>query len=166
MKHDIRLSQSNREGILFGVIICGITASLMTFLNIYLQFYTINKEMLSTVLKAFPLFFIVAMLLENFVISHLVNKLVGKYSAPQDRFNANILFSIFFTVVGMSFCMTLIGDFIGHGFVFEQGFLAGFLMSWPRNFGIVLFIELLIAQSLARKVMVTIHSEKLENNLV
>lgn len=75
------------------------------------------------------MFFIVAMLLENFVISHLVNELVGKYSAPQDRFNANIQFSIFFTVVGMSFCMNLIGDFIGHSFVFEQGFLAGFLMS-------------------------------------
>lgn len=50
MKHDLRLPQSNKEGILYGVIICGITASLMTFLNIYLQFYTINKEMLSTVL--------------------------------------------------------------------------------------------------------------------
>lgn len=66
----------------------------------------------------------------------------------------------------MSFFMTLIGDFIEHGFIFEQGFLARFLMSWPRNFGIVLFIELLIAQLLARKVMATIHNEQLENNLV
>lgn len=165
MKHDLRLPQSNKEGLLYGMIICGITAFLMTFLNIYLQFYTVNKEVLFIILKSFPLFFIVAMLLENFVVSRFANKLVEKYSATQDSFNAHILFSIFFTVVGMSFCMTLIGDFIGHGFVLEKGIVARFLMAWPRNFGVVLFIELLIAQPLARKVMSIIHREKSESNL-
>ncbi|CRH21102.1 hypothetical protein BN1423_1340024 [Carnobacterium maltaromaticum] len=76
MKHDLRLPQSSKEGLLYGMIICGITAFLMTFLNIYLQFYTVNKEVLFIILKAFPLFFIVAMLLENFVISRFANKLV------------------------------------------------------------------------------------------
>lgn len=83
--------------------------------------------------------------------------MVSKFAATGDSFNANILFSVLFTVLGMSFCMTFIGDFIGHGFTLESGIISRFFTAWPRNFAIVLFLELLIAQPLARKAMANLH---------
>lgn len=40
--------------------------------------------------------------------------------ATSDNFNTYILFSVLFTVLGISFCMTFIGDIIGHGFIIEE----------------------------------------------
>ncbi|AHI57160.1 DUF2798 domain-containing protein [Listeria ivanovii] len=157
MNQDLRLPQNNKEGLLYGVIICSITAFLMTTFNTYLQIRIVNADFLLTIVKLFPLFFIVAMLLENFIISHFSRKMVTKYMDASDSFNAYILFSVLFTVLGMSFCMTFIGDFIGHGFVIEEGLLSRFFSIWPRNFAIVLFIELIIAQPLARNVMSILH---------
>ncbi|WP_314068463.1 DUF2798 domain-containing protein [uncultured Vagococcus sp.] len=157
MKREKRLPQTNKEGLLYGVIICGITAFLMASFNIYLQLKTVNLELVITVAKAFPLFFIIALLLENVVMHRPVQKLVGKFTDKEDSFNAIILFTVLFTVIGMSFSMTLIGDFIGHGFLIERGGFGRFLTAWPRNFAIVLFIELVIVQPLARKVMTVKH---------
>ncbi|MBP1044301.1 DUF2798 domain-containing protein [Vagococcus sp. BWB3-3] len=160
MKQERRLPQTSKEGLLYGVVICGITAFLMASFNIYLQVKQVNMTLVVMILKAFPLFFLIALLLETFVMHQPVEKLVRKFTEKDDSFNAVILFTVLFTVVGMSFSMTIIGDFIGHGFLIEQGFLLRFLAAWPRNFAIVLMIELLIAQPLARKVMTVLHQNK------
>jgi len=80
--------------------------------------------------------------------------MVHTFSDTTDGFNAKMLFTIFFTVIGMSLIMTLIGDMLGNG-ISLASFAA--LSHWPRNFSIALFCELLIAQPLARFVMKTLH---------
>lgn len=77
MSQDLRLPQNNKEGLLYGVIICSITALLMTSFNTYLQLRMVNIDLLVAFIKVFPLFFIVAMLLENFII-HFARKMVTK----------------------------------------------------------------------------------------
>ena len=62
------------------------------------------------------------------------------------------MFRILFTVLGMSACMTLIGDMIGNGFSSE--IFSNFLTYWPRNFLIVLIAESLVIQPIARFAMV------------
>lgn len=164
MNQDARLPQTNKEGLLYGGIICGITASLMVSFNSYLQLKVVNLELVVTIIKAFPLFFVIALLLESSVMHHLVEKIVRKFTEKEDSFNAILLFTVMFTVSGMSFCMTIIGDFIGHGWVIENGFLLRFFIAWPRNFAIVLVIELVIAQPIARKVMIVRHRSILSKN--
>jgi len=163
MNSEKRLPMNKKEGLLYGVVICGITATSMCFYNLYLGFGAINQEMLQTFLKSLPLFFVIAMLLENFVIRHFADFLVKKFGHPEDSFNAQLLFSILFTVLGMSFLMTFIGDVVGHGLVVNAATFSRFVMSWPRNFGVVLALELLVAQPIARKVMVIIHAKQLED---
>ncbi|MBQ7978114.1 MAG: hypothetical protein IJ301_05985, partial [Clostridia bacterium] len=51
---------------------------------------------------------------------------------------------------------------INRGFTVDA--LLGFVNMWPRNFAIVLFWELLIAQPIARGVMKLIHREKSSAN--
>ena len=152
-----RLPMNKKEGMIYGIIICGISASVMCFYNLYLSFGEINNEMLGVFIKSLPIFFIIAMLLENFIISHFAHALVQKFCHEEDSFNAKILFTILFTVIGMSFMMTFIGDIVGHGFVIDKSTFQRFLMSWPRNFGVVLALEVIVAQPIARKVMVRLH---------
>lgn len=160
MNQDVRLPHNAKEGLLYGGVICAITALLMATFNIYLQVGAFNATFFMTVLKAYPLFFTIALVLEMSVMHHLVERLVKRYTIETDSFNAVILFTIFFTVIGMSCLMTLIGDVVGHGFSIEQGIIGRFLVAWPRNFSLVLIIEIVLAQPVARKVMAVKHRKR------
>ena len=56
------------------------------------------------------------MIIEPVFIGRIAEKLVTVFTKPTDSFNAKILYRILFTVLGMSFIMTLIGEIIGNGF--------------------------------------------------
>ena len=84
------------------------------------------------------------------------------FSSPTDSINAYILFKAFFTVIGMSIIMTLIGGLLAFGFNIEV--LKEFTICWPRKFCVVIFLELIIVQPIARKVMRIMH-EKSDNSL-
>ena len=157
MHKDSRLPQTPGEGLLYGVIICSVTVIMMTSLNISLNFTGPGTELFLTILKALPVFFIIAMAVERFIVHPLVEKLVQKFAGKEDSFNAHILFTVFFTVIGMSLIMTVIGDFIGHGFNLNPHIFQRFLENWPRNFGLVLLFELIIAQPLGRFAMTRLH---------
>ena len=147
---------------LYGLIICTITVLIMSTVNIGLEFGKLDTKVFMIILKSFPIILIIAMLLEVLVIGRIAEKLVHTFSDDTDGFNARILFTIFFTVIGMSLIMTFIGTMIGKGFnlsLFET------LSHWPRNFSIALFCELLIAQPPARFVMKKLH-ERQENSTI
>lgn len=155
-----RLPHNAKEGMLYGAIICAITAIIMSTVNISLGFGKFDTEVLMIVLKSLPLVWIIAMLLETLVVGRIAEKLMHTFSDTTDGFNAKILFTIFFTVIGMSLSMTVIGDMMGNG-ISLASFAA--LAHWPRNFCIALFCELLIAQPPARFVMKKLHMRQ-ENN--
>lgn len=157
-----RLPHNAKEGMLYGAIICAITAIIMSTVNISLGFGKFDTEVLLIVLKSLPLVWIIAMLLETLVVGRIAEKLMHTFSDATDGFNAKILFTIFFTVIGMSLSMTVIGDMMGNG-ISLASFAA--LAHWPRNFCIALFCELLIAQPPARFVMKKLH-ERQENNMI
>jgi len=148
------LPHNAKEGMLYGAIICAITAIIMSTVNISLGFGKFDTEVLLIVLKSLPLVWIIAMLLETLVVGRIAEKMVHNFSDTTDGFNAKMLFTIFFTVIGMSVIMTIIGDMLGNG-ISLASFAA--LSHWPRNFSIALFCELLIAQPPARFVMKTLY---------
>ena len=65
------------------------------------------------VAKMLPIIWIVAMLVENFIVGKISFILVSKFSGESDGFNAKILFNILFCVTGMSAIMTILGGMIG-----------------------------------------------------
>lgn len=115
-------------------------------------------------LKCFPIVFIIAMIIETFIVGKIAEKVTVFFILPTDSFNAQILFRTFFTVIGMSIIMTIVGGSLGHGFNIEL--FKDFPNAWPRNFCVVIFWELIVVQPIARRVMVMIHKDQDEDNVL
>ena len=163
MQREDRLPQNQKEGLLYGVVIAGITALLMCAINIILGAGRVDGGVIISILYSFLLFFVLAMLMEHFVAGKFAEFMCKKFGGQTDGFNARILFRILFTVLVMSFGMTwlglIYGELISTGTVTTEIF-TDFLLAWPRNFFLALWIEILIVQPIARKVMRTVHAKK------
>ena len=59
----------------------------------------------------------------------------------------------------MSIILTIVGAWIGNWAITMEP-IEMFIYRWPRNFGIALGVELLIAQPIAREVMNRFHIRK------
>jgi len=158
MNLETRLPRNGKEGALYGAIICTLTVLFMSSLNIILAVGEFNGEVALSILKVFPIIWVIVMILEPVVIGRIAEKLTAKFTQPSDSFNAKIIFRILFTVLGMSFVMTFIGDIIGNGLSSET--FNHFLANWPRNFLIVLIAESIVIQPFARFVMVKLHASQ------
>lgn len=149
------LPRNGKEGLLYGSIICILTCSIMATMNICINMGGMTSESLAIVAKSIPLVFVIAMLLEGVLVGKIADKLVSVYTEPTDSFNSHIMFRTFFTVIGMSILMTLVGGLLALGFtteIFEE-----FIHAWPRNFCVAFMIELLFVQPIARAAMRAIH---------
>lgn len=85
--------------------------------------------------------------------------LTGKIVAKDDSFSAHMLANILCSVFLMSIFLTVIGTWIGSRQVSMEP-ISLFFYKWPRNFAISFAVEALIAQPLARLVMVKLHQIK------
>ena len=164
-----RLPQNSKEGLLYGAVIAGITAFIMCAINVSLGAGRIDGQVIISIIYSFPLFFVLAMLMEHFVAGPFAEFMCRKFGGETDGFNARILFRILFTVLGMSFIMTwlglIYGELVSTGTVTTQVF-TDFLLAWPRNFFLAFWIEILIAQPIARKVMKTVHARKQRSEII
>jgi hypothetical protein len=106
------------------------------------------------ILKLIPPIWVIAMLLETFLVGPFSHKMVECFTESTDGFNTRIVFNIIFCVFGMSAIMTLIGPMFGGEFL---GALKAWPHHWPRNFGIMFWCELLFAQPVARQIMKKMH---------
>ena len=82
--------------------------------------------------------------------------LTRKIAHHDDSFRATITINILCTVFLLSICLTVVGTWIGSQHVSMEP-ITSFFYKWPRNFAISLFVELLIAQPIARFVMLKYH---------
>lgn len=158
MQQEKRLPRNGKEGLMYGAIISTLTVLFMTTLNVILGAGQFNTDVMFTILKTLPIMWIIVMIIEPAVIGRIAEALVAKFTQPTDSFNAKILFRILFTVLGMSACMTFIGDIVGNGFSSE--IFSNWLANWPRNFVIVLIAESLVIQPIARFAMVKLHDSQ------
>lgn len=135
----------------------------MATINISISAGEITGQVLLNALMSWPLFWVVAMLMEHFIAGPFAEFICKKFGGQTDGFNARILFRIVFTVLGMSFIMSwlglIYGELVSTGTVTTQVF-TDFLLSWPRNFFLAFWIEILIAQPIARASMKALHTRK------
>ncbi|MCR5667287.1 MAG: DUF2798 domain-containing protein [Eubacterium sp.] len=153
---DARLPRSGKEGFAYGSIICALTVLVMLVLNLGMTFGSLDASTWASIGKAYIPVWIVAMLLETFVVGRFANFMVGKFSEPSDGFNAKILFNILFVVLGMSGIMTFLGPVLFMNPV--KGAIMEWPLHWPRNFCVAMWCELLFAQPIARQVMKRWHN--------
>ncbi len=85
--------------------------------------------------------------------------MTSKIVKEGDSFNSHIVVNILCTVFLMSIFLTVIGTWIGIRHISVEP-IRLFFYKWPRNFAISFAVELLIAQPVARKVMLEMHKIK------
>ncbi|MBU3112943.1 DUF2798 domain-containing protein [Clostridium lacusfryxellense] len=158
------MPRNGKEGLVYGGVICALTCIFMATLNISIHMGGVSRDAIVISLKSFPLVFIIAMILEASIVGKIADKLVNVFISPTDSLNAHIMFRTFFTVIGMSIIMTIVGGILASGFSLEV--IKEFPIHWPRNFCTAIFLELIIVQPIARTAMRRMHQnqEKYQTN--
>lgn len=158
MDGENKLPQSAGEGIIFMLVISFISvntiAPIIMFMEIGLSLQTYVEFF-----KIMPVMWIIVILLVRFAAGPLVGKILPKFQGETDGFNARILLNIVMNVTILSLTLTVIGTWVGSREISTDIFTR-FFPTWFRNFGIAFWIEVIVAQPIARFVMVKIHENK------
>lgn len=153
-----RLPQNAKEGILFLLIISFISVN--TIAPIIIGFERgFSKEVYFETLKLLPIMWVIVVLLVRLVAGPLVGKIMPYFISKTDGFNACVLLNTLLNVTVLSICLSIIGSWVGNGQI-SMDPIKNFFYIWPRNFAIAFWIELLIAQPIARFVMKKLHESQ------
>ena len=166
---ELRLPWTAREGIIYGCIIAGLSSLIIGGYNVYDNLgYSLETfdDFLADYLVVWPAIFLIAFLLAKTLVGKIAKIVIGKFISPGDSVNAYICFNIIVCVLLMSVILTFLGGFIGQSIAMLMGGNAVDVMGlienwpeiWPRNFCIAFWVEMLIAQPIARMAMVRIHT--------
>lgn len=118
-----------------------------------------SKDAYLDTLKIIPFMWIIVLLCVRLVAGPVVHKVMPKFVGPTDGFNARVLLNILLNVTVLSILLTILGTWVGMREISMEPF-RNFLHVWPRNFGIAFWIEMLIAQPIARFVMKKLHEKQ------
>ena len=166
MQEEMRLPRNAKEGLLFGVVISALSASLIggSIMIIELGW---SIDTLKMMLVGIPCVWILALLFNLFILGRISSRIQNMFLAPTDSVNARLLANLVICVTIMSVLFTFIGTFVGSiasipfgGSVDIVQCLKNWPHAWPRNFCIAFFIEMCIAQPAARAVMTQIHKKQ------
>lgn len=158
MYKEARLPQNAKEGILFLLIISIISVNTIAPIIMGLEL-GFSKENYIETLKIIPFMWIIVVLLVRLVAGPLVGKIMPKFVGQTDGFNARVLLNTFLNVTVLSICLTIIGTWVGTRHISLEPF-QNFFHSWFRNFGVAFWIELIIAQPIARFAMKKLHEKQ------
>lgn len=155
MQQETRMPRNGKEFLLFLAIIS--ITSVNTIAPLIMGFeFGFTAEVYKATLTTIPFIWLIVIFIVPFIVEPLANKLVEKFTQPTDSFNAVTLFHIFFSVLLMSILLTVIGTWVGTRSITMEP-IREFFHNWPRNFTIAFFIEILVAQPLARFIMRLLH---------
>ncbi|MNB78482.1 hypothetical protein D3C81_284080 [compost metagenome] len=155
---ETRLPRNRNEGILFMLIISIISVNTIAPVITGLEL-GFSKEVYLNTLKIIPVMWVIIVLSVNLIAGPIVAKLTPKIEGQNDGFNARVLLHIVLNVTVLSIMMSIIGTWVGTRQISLKPF-ENFLHIWPRNFGVAFWIELLIAQPIARYVMKKMHARQ------
>lgn len=155
---DARLPGNAKEGIIFLLIVSIISVNTIAPLITGLE-RGFSKQVYLDTLRMMPMLWIAVVLLVKLVASPLADKVMAKVAGKTDGFNARVLLNILLHVTVMSLLLSVLGMWIGTKSISWEPFQR-FLHIWPRNFAIAFWIELLLAQPIARFAMKKIHERQ------
>ena len=153
----MRLPRNGKEFVLFMAIVSlvsvNIIAPLITCFEV--GFHLRTWALALSVLPFIWLSVIALVLLTYKPAARLTKKIIAK----DDSFNAHIIVNILCTGLMMSVVLTVVGTWIGSQQISLDP-ITHFFYKWPRNFAISFAVELLVAQPIARFVMLKLHQIK------
>lgn len=155
---DARLPGNAKEGIIFLLIVSIISVNTIAPIITGLERGFSTQVYLDT-LRIMPVLWIAVVLLVKLVASPVADIIMSRLAGRTDGFNARVLLNILLHVTVMSLLLTVIGMWIGTRSISWEPFQR-FLHIWPRNFAIAFWIELLLAQPIARFVMKKMHERQ------
>ncbi|WP_419958350.1 hypothetical protein [Psychrobacillus psychrotolerans] len=158
MYKENRLPHNAKEGILFLLIISIISVNTIAPIIMGLE-RGFSKEVYLDTLKVIPIMWVIVVLLVRLVAGPIVHKVMPKFVGQTDGFNARVLLNILINVTVLSLLLTIIGTWVGTKQISLEPF-RNFLHVWPRNFGVAFWIEMLIAQPIARYAMKSLHARQ------
>ncbi|MNE56977.1 hypothetical protein D3C80_1519210 [compost metagenome] len=118
-----------------------------------------SKEVYLDTLQILPVMWIIVVLLVKLVAGPIAGKFLPKFVGQTDGFNARVLFNIVLNVMVLSLLLSVIGNWAGTKQISLEP-VKNFLRIWPRNFGIVFWIEVILAQPIARFAMKLLHAKQ------
>ncbi|MDO5518447.1 MAG: hypothetical protein Q4F66_12910 [Clostridium sp.] len=151
------MPRNKKEGIIFGICMCFVMVFFMGMLNISIHHGAFNGEVMMICLKAFPVTFIIAFILEGAIVGKINGMLMAKFCNEKDSANAKILFNCFFIVTCMSLFMTFIGGMLGGDSL--SLITREFFIRWPRNFCAAFFLNIVVAGPISRAILRMIQSK-------
>lgn len=158
MYKENRLPQSAGEGIIFMLVISFISVNTIAPIIMFME-TGVSLETYVEFLKIVPVMWFIVILMVRFVAGPLIGKIMPKFQGETDGFNARFLLNIVLNVTILSLTLTIIGTWVGNREISADIFTR-FFPTWFRNFGIAFWIEVIVAQPIARFVMVKIHQSK------
>ncbi|MGP4039866.1 hypothetical protein ACTWP4_08180 [Gracilibacillus sp. D59] len=153
-----RLPRNGKEGIIFLLIISIISVNTIAPIIMGLELGFSNEVYVET-LKIIPFMWVIVVVLVSLVAEPVVGKVMPKLIEQTDGFNARVLLNILLHVTVLSILLTIIGNWVGTKQISVEPF-QNFFHAWPRNFGVAFWIELLIAQPIARFAMKKLHERQ------
>ena len=150
----MRLPRSRKEFVLFMMVISIISVNIIAPTITCMEVGFTFENYLHT-LQVIPVVW-VAVIACVLITYRPAGFLTLKITAQGDSFRSCITINILCTVFLMSIILTIVGAWIGNWAVTMEP-IEMFIYRWPRNFGIALGVELLIAQPIAREVMNRFH---------
>ncbi|UWD49604.1 hypothetical protein NYR90_05050 [Clostridioides difficile] len=154
MDFHMKLPRTKKEFALFMGIISIISVNIIAPLITCFEagfYFSVWQDVL-TVLPLIWVSVIAIVLLTYIPAEKLTSIIVSK----DDSFNSHIVVNILCTVLLMSILLTVIGTWIGTRSITLEP-IKMFFYKWPRNFAISLFVEMCIAQPIARFVIFKVH---------
>jgi hypothetical protein len=155
MEFHLKLPHNAREFILFmgviSIISVNIIAPLITCFEAGFRF-----SVWLDVLQVLPWIWLAVIALVLVTLKP-AEMLARKLVAASDSFAAHMLANVLASVFLLSILLTVIGTWIGTRSLGMEP-IRLFFYRWPRNFAISLAVEALVAQPVARRVMVALHT--------
>ena len=157
----MKLPRNKKEFALFLGIVSILSVNIIAPLITCFEMGFTTATWLSTY-QVMPVIWIVVVILA--LITHQpASVLTQKWIGRDNSFNAQMLVSCLINVIMMSLILTIVGSWIGMRQISLHP-IKLFFFKWPRNFAISFFIEVFVAQPIARLVIYKKHLK--ENNKI
>lgn len=154
MEFFMKLPRNKKEFAIFMAIVSIISVNILAPLITCFEI-GFSMEVWKNVLHVIPFIWICVVILV--LITHKPAEwLKSKIIKKEDSFNAHIIVETLCTVFMMSIILTVVGTWIGMGKITMEPIIM-FFYKWPRNFALAFGVELLIAQPIARFVILQLH---------
>jgi len=154
MEFYMKLPRNKKEFTLFMAVISVISVNIIAPLITCFE-VGFRMEVWAEAIKIIPFIWVTVVALV-LITYKPAGWMTGKIIEKDDSFSAHIVVNILCNVFLMSIFLTVIGTWIGNRQVSMEP-IQMFFYRWPRNFAISFAVEALIAQPIARLVMLKLH---------